>query len=157
MASNVIVLSNLDAICLAADDAWREHRLKLGIKDPIQEKLAIHLNHIKERQNSDGSYTYVFNEESQKERQLIESWNKQIPAYEHLRDNWELDWIFEHEGYQMAAEFAYFKDSENNYLWDNFLLFRPCNNFNEELQGCSIFCENFENCCKEGFVKWSME
>lgn len=79
-----------------------------------------------------------------------------INSYRKLRDNWQLDWIFENEGYAVAEWFARMRNDEINNLWQEFeKYYTPCVNANDDLRECNIFCKDYENCVKEGFKHWN--
>lgn len=81
---------------------------------------------------------------------------KDINNYRKLRDNWQLDWIFENEGYAAAEWFARMRNDEINNLWQEFeKYYTPCVNANDDLRECNIFCKDYENCVKEGFKHWN--
>lgn len=73
--------------------------------------------------------------------------------YRRMRDRWVVEWLMENKGYEIAAFCASLRNDNVNDLWWWFENMYPC----EYNADCNIFCKNFKNCCKEGFVKWSME
>lgn len=81
---------------------------------------------------------------------------EEINNYRKLRDNWQLVWIFENEGYAVAEWFARMRNDEINNLWQEFeKYYTPCVNANDDLRECNIFCKDYENCVKEGFKHWN--
>lgn len=139
-------MNKIDIIC-GAEEAWQDYCQFFGIENPLNKRLLLLDKYS--RRNDNGSW--VIDEYNEEDKQLSKQLDEEKYAYMRMRDRFEVDWIAKNAGWNIAYEIAFNWNNEwNDLIWYFTQFNMPC-----EYDGCNIFCENFEKCAKEGFVKWN--
>lgn len=150
MGHEAFVVNAVGAIILAAGDAWSEYAREHNIESPLDKSLSLLDKYSKRIDN--GSWLIMTEDEySEEDKKLSKQWEEEKYAYMRMRDRFEVEYIAEHAGWDVAYEVAVNWDNDwNDLVWYFTHYHTPC-----EYDGCNAFCESFEKCIEEGFIEWN--
>ena len=143
---NVFEISEIGANVLAAGDAWRKYTIDNNIENPLNKRLSLMDKYSKK--NNDGSWSLLSESQySLEDQEKMKQWQQDKYAYMRARDRFEIEWIAERAGWNVAYTVAInWNNDWNDLVWYFTEFHIPC-----EYDGCNMFCKNFENCIKDGF------
>lgn len=146
-----MIIGNDGAINFEAHDAWQEHCMQIGKKDPwklIKDLENEYINHI----HNGKEWRIEINDPNEEQKSRMKELIKYRDSYMCERNVWQGQYIFDHYGYEQAEKYVNLNTryTENEPYsiavrqWFNKL--RPC----EGKEGqCNFICPYFENCSKE--------